>query len=113
MGTLAFVRSSLCSHECEHGTHECVRHILPQTCSSSTSVLIRSHLLSRARKGAQRNRLFSTLPVECARTSKVSGKGFQTAFLMNPGGKSGSFGRDVSRAEPSFRNVRDGRSRTN
>src|SRR5450755_4350840 len=36
MPTLTNFRSSLCSHECEHGTHECVRHILPRTCSSST-----------------------------------------------------------------------------
>jgi MFS family permease len=27
MGMQASFRSSLCSHECEHGTHECVRHI--------------------------------------------------------------------------------------
>src|SRR5450755_2007495 len=28
MPTLTNFRYSLCSHECEHGTHECVRHIL-------------------------------------------------------------------------------------
>jgi hypothetical protein len=27
MPTLTDFRSGLCSHECEHGTHECVRHV--------------------------------------------------------------------------------------
>jgi hypothetical protein len=41
--TLTDFRYSLCSHECEHGTHECVRHILPRTCSSSTLMGGKAH----------------------------------------------------------------------
>jgi hypothetical protein len=76
---LTSVRSSLCSQECEHGTHECVRYMM-LPCASSSFVAPSRIILAEARGYLARNAVADEIVREQAR--RIGTTVLSKAFIL-------------------------------